>query len=393
MKKIFLLLCLFFLPLASSISTTMLPTYQGSETMIIEIQGNILEPIGRSDIIFKRAHVAVAVDYDIRRILDKYYLYAQVPTSPNNYTIFINNIATTVNGQNEIINFNQTFEVTNNLTDYSINPGFIVANQDFSISIESNLDQQTTINSNFPEERAITLNPGINNIQFNLGQKSSGFYLATIGKYQVPILLTNNQASQEPVSISVYPKVFRETIKSNNQKSYNISITNNGDALLDQIYFAYNENIFSINNESINLEPNQTINISISLINLSKDISEFIFIARGSETLANISFQITFTQNDSQVTNNSNPEYYCSEIGGKFCSASEVCSGQNVQALDGSCCVGVCNIPEENSSSNWILYSLIALALIIFIFVYLKYKKTKIPKPKDLNLNLVRKSI
>lgn len=369
----------------------MLPSYDGSETMIIEIQGNILEPIERSDIVFRRAHVAIAVDYDIRRILDKYYLYAQAPSNPNNYTLFINNIATTVNGQNQVINFNQTFEVRNNLTDYSINPGFIVTNQDFFISIESNLDQQITINSNFPEEMALTINPGMNNINFNIGQKPSGFYLATIGKYQVPIFITNTQTSQEPISLTVYPKIFRETLKINSPKTYNFTIKNNGLQVVEQIYFVYNENLFSISNQAISLQANESLNLSISLINLTRDISEVIYLARNSETLENISFQITFTQNDSEVTNSSNPEYYCSELGGKFCSASEVCSS-SVQALDGSCCLGTCNLQEEKSSSSWILYLLISVAVIVLIFVYLKYKKTKIPRPKDLSLP-IRKSI
>lgn len=380
------------MPLVSSISTTMLPSYDGSETMIIEIQGNILEPLEMSDIVFRRAHVAIAVDYDIRRILDKYYLYAQVPSNPNNYTLYINNIATTVNGQNQRINFNQTFEVKNNLTDYSINPGFIVSNQDFSISIESNLDQQTTISSNFPEEMAITLNPGMNNINFNIAQKSSGFYLATIGKYQVPIFITNTQISQEPISLTVYPKIFRETLKINSPKTYNISIKNQGLQAIDQIYFAYDQSLFLISNQSISLQSNESINISVSLINLTRDISETIFVAKDSEILGNISFQIAFTQNDSQVTNSSNPEYYCSELGGKFCSASEICSS-SVQTLDGSCCVGTCSLQEESSSSSWILYLLIVLAIIVLAFVYLKYKKTKLPKPKDLTLPIPRRSI
>lgn len=393
MKKIIFILVLFFVPLVSSISTTMLPSYQSSETMIIEIQGNILEPIDRSDIVFKRAHVAIAVDYDIRRILDKYYLYAQVPSNPNNYTLFINNIATTVNGQNQIVNFNQTFSVEENLTDYSINPGFIITNKDFSITINSNLDQQTTISSDFPEEGSIILNPGANNINFNIAQKPSGFYLTTIGKYNVPIFITGNQDIQQSISLTVYPKVFRETLKINTLKLYNISITNNGNEFIDQVYFAYDNSIFSLSNESINLQANESVNISVSLINLTKDISEVIFIAKDSQTLENISFQISFTQNDSQVTNSSNPEYYCSELGGKFCSATDVCSGQNVQTLDGSCCIGTCSLQKESSSNSWIIYLLSIIVLGVLAFVFFRYRRTKLPKPKNLPLNILKKSI
>jgi len=393
MKILLLLIILLILPLVSSVSTTMLPFYQRSETMIIEIQGNILEPIERSDIIFKRGHVAIAVDYDLRRILDKYYLYAQVPSTSNNYTLFINNIATTVNGQTKLVNFNQTFEVTSNLTDYSINPGFIITNQDFSISINSNLDFSQTINSDFPEEMSIILNPGINNVNFDTDSKESGFYIATIGKYQVPIFITDSQSTQERISLTVYPKILRETLKINSPKSYNISIRNNGQQAVEGIYFVYNEDIFSLSNNSINLGANQTVNLSISLINTNTDILETILISKGSEAIENISFQIYFTQNDSQVTFSSNPEYYCSELGGKFCSATETCSGQNVQTLDGSCCVGICSIVEEESSS-WILYLFIGVVLIVIIFIFLRYRKTKLPSPKNLPISsILKKSI
>ncbi len=390
MKKILFLLILLFLPLASSISTTMLPSYQRSETMIIEIQGNILEPIERTDIVFKRAHIAIAVDYDIRRILDKYYLYAQVPSTSNNYTLFINNVATTVNGQNQLVNFNQTFEVTSNLTDYSINPGFIVTNEDFSILIDSNLDSPQNINSNFPEETAITINPGTNNINFDINSKPSGFYIANIGKYQVPVFITSSEPSEEPISLTVYPKILRETLKVNSPKSYSVSIRNNGQQAVEGIYFVYDDKVFSLSNSSINIGANETVNISISLINTNKNISEIILISKEAEAIENISFQISFTLDDNQITNSSNPEYYCSELGGRFCSAVEVCSGQNVRTLDGSCCVGTCNVAEE-SSNSWIFYIFIGIVLVVIAFIFMKYRKTRLPSPKNLPISSVLK--
>lgn len=380
-----------FVPLCSGISTTMLPTYQQGETIIIEIQGNILEPIERSDIVFRRVHVAVAVDYDIKRILDKYYIYAQAPLNNNNYTLYLNDISTTVNGQNQVIDFNQSFEVVGNLTDYSISPGFIISNKDFSLTIKSNLDQQITITSDFPQEATITLNPGNNELNFEVSSKPAGFYLATIGKYKVPVQIINSQSIQQSgVSLSVFPKIVKEVLKLNSIKSYNFSILNNGQETLENIYFAYNQEIFSLDKESLSLGVNESANLSVTLKSLSQNFSETIAIALGSETIANLTFQISFTQNDSQVTNSSNPEYYCSELGGKFCSATELCSGQLIQSLDGSCCLGTCNL-EEKKSSSWIFYLLAGLVLLIMIFIYLRYKKTNLPKPKNISINSVLK--
>src|SRR3989344_4443489 len=128
LMKLQLCILLFLLiPFSSAISTNMASTYQPGETMIIEIQGNILQPISLSNVVFKRAHVAIAVIYDVKRIGDKYYLYAQLPLQQNNYTLFINDIATTVSGIVTTTDFNQTFTVSGNIIDYSINPGFAIA--------------------------------------------------------------------------------------------------------------------------------------------------------------------------------------------------------------------------------------------------------------------------
>lgn len=397
MRLIYIILLISLIPITSAISTTMLPAYQPGETMIIEIQGNILKPIDRTDIVFKRAHVAIAVDYDIKRILDKYYLYAQLPTNQNNYTLFINNIATTVNGQNQIINYNQSFIVSGNLTDYSISPGFISTNKDFSITIKSNLDQKITININFPEERAESLNPGTNTINFKINSISSGIYSASIGKYTIPIQIINTQQSNQSkeISISVFPKIIRETIEFGKPKSYNITLTNTGNETTSNLYFIYNNELFSLDKETIlEIKSNSSENIVITLNKLNIPISETILLEVDNEIINNITLDIQFTSNKSEITNFSKPEYYCSELGGKFCAANEICSTQTTQSLDGSCCTGTCNIQEESSSSTWIFYTFVAVVIVIILIIYVRYRKTKLPKPqasKSLALNSILK--
>lgn len=395
MRKLFFILILTLIPFVSSISTTILPNYQPGETMIIEIQGNILEPIAHSDIIFKRSHVAIAVDYDVKKILDKYYIYAQVPITPNNYTLFINDISTTVNGAAEVIDYNSTFQVFGNLTDYSINPGFILTNTDFYITIKSNLDNSISLNSNFPSERSITINPGVNNILFSINSLSNGFYSVVLGKYTLPVyLMSQTFNSSKEFFINLFPNTIKETLKYNSSKSYNLSITNNGKTDINDIYFIYNKEIFSLDKETISqISPNNSVNLEINLKELKNPIFERISIAKDSYMLGNVTLEILFTENDSEVTNSSDTRYYCSELGGEFCSAEEICSGQSIQSLDGSCCVGTC-ILEEKSSVNWIIYSLIGVVLLIIVISYFRYKKTKIPKPKVTSINsLLKKPI
>ncbi len=377
----------------------MLPTYQPGETMIAEIQGNILKPISTSDIIFKRAHVAIAVNYDVKRIGDKYYIYAQMPTNPNNYTLFINNLATTVNGQNREINYNQTFTVSGNLSDYSISPGFIVSDKNFILTINSNLDIPTTINMNFPDERAVTLQPGVNNIQMQISSISQGVYLATIGKYTVPIQIIKtimNQSKEYMINLSV--QSIRQTILENQQKTYNFSITNIGQETADNLYFSFNQEVFEISPSQIEpIQPNNSQEFNLSLKRTTGDpILENILISRSGSILTNMEIDISFTTNETQITNSSKDQYYCSELNGKFCSATETCSTQTIQSLDGpSCCTGTCQV-EEKSSNSWIAYVSIILVLIILVFVYLSYRKNKLPKlnkPSPLSAPPLRRPI
>jgi len=177
MRWIIFLISILLLNTVSAITTNLAESYQPGETIIIKIEGNILEPIYPSDVVFKRNHVAVAVNYDLKKIDGIYYLYAQTPINPNNYTLYINDISTTVNGVSSSVDFNQSFKVEGNLTDYSISPGFIISNsQSIDLTINSNLDQQSTISSNFPDEHSIILNPGSNIVSLSTSGKSPGVY-------------------------------------------------------------------------------------------------------------------------------------------------------------------------------------------------------------------------
>src|SRR3989344_8920168 len=109
-----------------AISSDLKASYDGGETMIGEISGEILENIKPEQVEFKRNHIAVPVKYDIKKLADKYYIWAIAPINQNNYSLVINGISTMVNGKVEQIDFINNFSVSGNLTDYSIEPGFIL---------------------------------------------------------------------------------------------------------------------------------------------------------------------------------------------------------------------------------------------------------------------------
>ncbi|MEK6846609.1 MAG: hypothetical protein AABY16_00410 [Nanoarchaeota archaeon] len=391
-KLCYLILFLLIIPASSAITTNMAKTYQPGETMIIKNQGNILQPITPNNILFKRAHVAIAVIYDVKRIGTEYYLYAQLPLQPNNYSLFINDIATTVNGIVTTIDFNQSFSVAGNIVDYSISPGFAIVSNTLTLNSILNLDQPTTININFPEEQAFTLQPGTNTITLSTSSVAPGVYQATVGRYTLPIQVintsspSNQTAINNNFSIQITPPAIRATALANNQTSYIFSILNTGGSTINNLILSYNTNLMNVTPYFVSsLQPNSSQQFNLSLNRLSgSPIATEIIVQIGSYNKS-IPINISFTANANQTTqiNDTTPQYYCSELGGRFCTASEICSTDPVQTLDGSCCTGTCET-ESSGGFGWVGYVSIAVIIIVLIIIYLLYKKSSIPKPKDL---------
>ena len=186
-------LFVFALPGTFAISTDLKSSYQPGETIIIKISGNILEPIKMRDVLFKRGHVGISLEYNVLKIGGGYYIWANAPTSENNYTLEINNLATTVEGQARQITFEQNFSVLGNKTDYYIKPGAIYTSSDFEITAFLNEDIEKIIEINFISASDFVLKPGENKLSFSIDEiEETGVYNLTIGKYILPAEIIAN---------------------------------------------------------------------------------------------------------------------------------------------------------------------------------------------------------
>ncbi len=394
MKRILVLvILLIFLPLSQAITTNMAQTYQPGETMIIKVQGNILQPITLENILFKRAHVPIAVIYDVKRIGSDYYLYAQMPLQSNNYSLFIDNIATTVNGVATQIDFNQTFSVSGNITDYNINPGLAVVTDSLNLKVILNLDQPTTINIDFPESQTFTLQPGTNIINIPTSNVVPGIYQATIGHYTLPVQVLGAstlpiQTMSPNISIKITPPAIRAVALAGNQTSYTFSILNMGEKLVSNIFLSYNTNLINITPYLLSsLQPNISHNFNLSLIRVSGSPIITQILVQIGEYNQSIPINISFTTNTTEaiLIENVFPQYHCAELDGRFCTTLETCSTQPVQSLDGpACCTGTCKLENKGGSFSWIGYIAVIAVIAILIFIFLKYKKSSIPHPKSL---------
>ncbi len=187
---------------ASALSTSMNETYLPGETMIIEVQGNILESIDMDEIIFKRGHITVPFDYGVEKLDDNYYIWAIAPTTEMNYTLLLKNVVTTIGGQIRQIDYMQNFSISGNLTDYAVKPGVIETDRDFEIEVMLYEDVDREIEVELFGNRNMTLEPGENTIKFSIRElNETGVYSIRVGRYILPAYLRLNETRARPSEV------------------------------------------------------------------------------------------------------------------------------------------------------------------------------------------------
>ncbi len=387
MKKIGIFAFLFLIvsiSFVSAVSTTLKESYDKKENIIIEVKGNILSPIKFEDIEFKRKNVGVPLEHDVMNLEDKHFIWAIAPDKNETYTLLINNLETTINGQKKIINYTQNFNVLENLTRYSIKPGFVNAKGNFDVEINSYLDSNIVISTNFPYESSLNIKPGNNKFTFLTDSvKSDLFTSIKIGEYSVPLYLNledkniNNKKGLyfEPVSI-------KRSIRSGEKPIYLVSVRNYDNSSHQKVKLLYNKQIFFINpDKEFNINSGERIEFNLSFRNnLDKDFNDKIEITYDNLILS-LPLEIKIDDGVPDVVKNSSSDfqYFCSELAGSKCALDETCSGEVKEGLDGTCCLGSCQTQtvEESNTSNIIGYVLALLIFLILGYLVYRFKKAK----------------
>jgi hypothetical protein len=258
--------------------------------------------------------------------------------------------------------------------------------------LNEDLNRDIEISEPFPG--TITLMPGENKIKFEVSNiESSGFVNLGVGDYQIPIFVLKEDGD-ERIEIILPDLRFRPryiesvNIIGTDLVEYPFALINSGD---EEINFSldYNESLFLLDRD-----PHLLIGPgSVELFTLTLDpdfyggqVSEIVY-ANSGEFSLEFPVDISFTENVEEVkTDYLDPDFkeeeqfYCSELSGKICIAGEVCSIEEVDSRDGSCCVGsgVCEASgEESSFGIWIGILIFGIILLVVIIGYMKYKKAK----------------
>lgn len=387
------------MPLTSAVSLDMQESYQPKQTIITEISGNILSPIEKEDISLKRKNVQVPIEYDIKRLENKYYLYLIAPQNENNYTLYINDIETTANGIPTTLDFQQNFTVSGEIIPYTIKPGFLTSENDYELSITLNKDLEELISISFPEEHSETLSPGENTITISTENTDLGLHIINVGIYTIPILITqtspsnnSNSETQDSYEVIFLPTNIETTILMGESPRYPLTIYNSGNIISSNLILEYNTEVFIITPSTIpQLLPEEEFYFNLSLKNQDQPINEII-ILKSNNIYQEFPVIIDYTQNPDEVVLPDIPDPsetpFCSSLGGKICTSNQECNGDTATSRDSNlCCLADCvtqSSDDEGGNSSIIGYTIAAIVLIIIVIIIARYYKTRKPKTKPL---------
>ena len=143
---IFLVLVLLVFPIISAVDVELKTVYNQGETLVAKISGNFVDQPTTNNIAFYRGHVKIPMVFGLEKIEDDFYVYALLlDKSEGEYSLRIDGVkyyrATEI-VEEEII---QNFSISGQITAFSVNPGFIVTGEDFSVNIKNLQDSRIIV--------------------------------------------------------------------------------------------------------------------------------------------------------------------------------------------------------------------------------------------------------
>lgn len=320
MKKLIPLLLFIFLllPTLLAIEIKMNTNFSSGETLIAEIPGNFLEKITSQDVSFYRNHVKIPTNFEVGEISDSYYIYTNLPqpTELTNYSISID--VKYLDGTKVIEEeIKKNFTISEQKADFSVSPGFIKTEENFSLIIQNVKGIEVEVSVNKEDE-------------------TKGFFSSLFG------------SSEKENSVTLSP------------------------GEIEELFFKLED--FEQGLSTIKLSSNNTsyeVPVLIPSIKLEEEIEEEI----GEDITISPEIKQEAEEKNVEVID----IIKCERKGGTICPTDKICDGTEEVDEEGKgmCCIGICK--EKQRTSAWKFFGiLIIIAVIIIIFwFFTKYRKTK----------------
>ncbi|MFA5071543.1 MAG: hypothetical protein WC511_04230 [Candidatus Pacearchaeota archaeon] len=392
--------------------------YLQGETLIAKISGNFLTPIGRSNIFFYREHVRVSFEYQIKKIGFDYYLYAfLVGKTAGNYSLSIEDARYSTGGVTDDSDIVKNFSLSNETTDFSVNPGFIDAVNNFSVTVKNLRDYSIDIDvstSEFTEpvfvssvdnkDSTIKLNPSeTKKINFIVGETELTLHNILFSSenitYKIPASVSGmGDKISEPSEISDDKELDFQTsdlvlyIPTNFAYKQLVYLYNSNETELEDISLSLSDELayYAVLSDdkidAIEGKSNKSIELSF-FSEEERNVEGYIYVTIDNKS-SSLFISAKFVENSSDVETPS-AKKTCAEQDSTVCNTeTHTCEidGEAVnvkEGKDGWCCPGVCSEIKTSNSGRIIAVILILLVIILlFWFYFKKYKKSK--KPVDL---------
>lgn len=378
-RGILILLVILFCFQVSSLEVG-LKDYKPGETLIIELP-ETLQSLNPSKIQFYSGRVYVPMVSDLGKIGDSYYLYALLPNKVRNYTLTIEDAEYLNSRQDFKFNFSVKGEPV-----FSINPGFIITNNDFEIKIKS-LESEKVI-SEFKSIKEVELKPGISSIiQYSIKEINTSFKYLTIKsndtEYKIPVKIFKDIEEIDSGGVRFSKSEHRVYVPENQDFQYSLTLMNTGQEI-ENITLNYSK-IEGVNVTlgEFHLEPGDSKEIPI-IMNIGKNLTfNLKAVSDGVFSETSVKIQPKKVERINETENLFTEENSCSDLDGEICEEEEECKGVSKLTLDGLCCLGNCE-KEESRGKIIAMIIIVIILMIIGFFLFKKMKAKKVPAKERL---------
>lgn len=434
MKKLSVLLILLLtISLVSALKIEMKDTFDQDELLTAKISGDIIQPPLKQNIFLKRGHVRVGLDASVGKIGDDYYIFASLAgKTANNYTLIIEDVEYKRGSATIVEDLVKNFTITENLTDFSLNKGFVITKDHFNIELYNFLDDDLQVEMQIEtivgEEGGITSYSENEKHDFVIGPGSEiiNFQVGAIQEPTIKIInfsstqeiieegLFGDTTSTEPLTTYSIPVYIYVDDTSEHTKIHafeifcqdcdDIKLPVGGEEKLKVVYI-YNQGTGTLTNVRLTLSesftpyiilsedyfekilPNSNANLNMTIqAGAEKTISGRLFVetSEGVSDSIQIAIDVKEGYEDVEETPVLTSLKPCSELGGKICKKDvEECresTKETILAKDGQCCFGSC-VPTSASPAGKIIgWSILIILLGVGAWFFLKkYRNIKAP--------------
>lgn len=403
LKFVIIFLIIMLLPSASAVEIEMKDSFSQGETFIAKISGNFFESPTEDKIVFHREHVRVPINPSLAKINDDFYVYAQLfGKEEGNYSITLKDAKYYEVNQIVEADIKSNFTITGNFSDFFIEPGVVIAENDFSLEIQNLRNTEITVYAEIAEESdedtgffeslfggdnlesnslsSLTLKSGEKkNFDFEISDFNEGLNILELTSENTLINVPVYNAEKTEVGssdsgINFEKREFNISLSVNSSTSRILNLINSGNETVENIAISVSDSLkpyAEISEINFDLEKNSSRQIEVVFVSDNEEKTIEGEISAVSEDSASVSISLNF------IKGRIGKIVSCSELGGNLCGEGKECRGDSESASDGNCCIGICEESVERSYTGvivgWIL--IIAVALYVVWFYLKKYKK------------------